>query len=86
MRKAVVVGAGALALLCGPAVYGQSGFPAKPIRVIVPVAAGGNQDIVARAIAGGLADAFGQQILVDNRPSSSSLVGTQFVAKGAREQ
>jgi tripartite-type tricarboxylate transporter receptor subunit TctC len=58
-------------------------YPSKSIRVIVPVAAGGNQDIVARAIAGGLADALGQQILVDNRPSSSSLVGTQFVAKAS---
>jgi tripartite-type tricarboxylate transporter receptor subunit TctC len=74
--------AGAIALFCATAVHGQSGaYPTKSIRVIVPVAAGGNQDIVARAIAGPLADVFGQQVLVDNRPSSSSLVGTQLVAK-----
>jgi tripartite-type tricarboxylate transporter receptor subunit TctC len=74
--------AGAVALFCATAVHGQSGtYPTKSIRVIVPVAAGGNQDIVARAIAGPLADVFGQQVLVDNRPSSSSLVGTQLVAK-----
>ncbi|MGH8617010.1 MAG: tripartite tricarboxylate transporter substrate binding protein [Burkholderiales bacterium] len=82
MNKAVLAGAGALALACAGAAHGQAGgYPAKPIRVIVPVAAGGNQDIVARAIAGPLADVFGQQVLVDNRPSSSSLVGTQLVAK-----
>ena len=57
------------------------GYPAKSIRIIVPLVPGGNLDIVARAIAAPMGEAFGQQIIVENRPGASSLVGTQFVAK-----
>ena len=56
-------------------------FPTRALRIIVPVAAGGNVDIVARAVAQGLSERFGQQVVVENRPSASSLVGTQAVAK-----
>jgi tripartite-type tricarboxylate transporter receptor subunit TctC len=56
-------------------------FPAKQIRIIVPLVAGGNLDIVARAVAAQMGEGFGQQVLVENRPGASSLVGTQFVAK-----
>jgi tripartite-type tricarboxylate transporter receptor subunit TctC len=66
------------------AAYAQapaSQYPTKPIRVIVPVAAGGNVDIVARTLAQKLTESFGHQVIVDNRPSASSLVGTQLVAK-----
>jgi tripartite-type tricarboxylate transporter receptor subunit TctC len=56
-------------------------YPTKPIRIIVPVAAGGNVDIVARTFAQRFTEALGQQVLVDNRPGASSLVGTQLVAK-----
>ena len=59
---------------------GQS-YPTRPIRIVVPLVAGGNLDIVTRAIAGPLGEAFGQQVIVENRPGASSLVGTQFVAK-----
>src|SRR5215213_4992937 len=58
-----------------------SQYPAKPVRIIVPVAAGGNVDIVARTLGAKLSESFGHQVLVDNRPSASSLVGTQLVAK-----
>lgn len=57
-----------------------SNFPNKPIRLIVPVAAGGNVDLVARAIAEPLSKALGQQVIVENRPGASSLVGTMMVA------
>lgn len=56
-------------------------FPAKQVRIVVPLAPGGNLDIVARAIAAPMGDAFGHQVIVENRPGASSLVGTQFVAK-----
>ena len=56
-------------------------YPNKPIRLIVPLVPGGNLDIVARAIATPLGESLGQQIVVENRPGASSLVGTQFVAK-----
>jgi tripartite-type tricarboxylate transporter receptor subunit TctC len=56
-------------------------YPAKPVRIIVPLAPGGNVDIVARSLAQQLTDSMGQQIIVDNRPGASSLVGTQLAAK-----
>jgi tripartite-type tricarboxylate transporter receptor subunit TctC len=56
-------------------------YPVKPVRIIVPVAAGGNVDIVARTFAQRFTESLGHQIIVDNRPSASSLVGTQLVAK-----
>jgi tripartite-type tricarboxylate transporter receptor subunit TctC len=58
-------------------------FPSKPIRLIVPVAAGGNQEITARAVAEEMSKGLGQQIVVESRPSSSALVGTQLVARAA---
>lgn len=59
----------------------SASFPAKHLRIIVPVAAGGNVDLVARALAQRLSESLGQQVLVENRPGASSLVGTQFVAR-----
>lgn len=56
-------------------------YPNRPIRIIVPVAPGGNVDIVARAIAEPLARALGQQVIVENKPGASSLLGTNLVAK-----
>src|SRR5438093_5993281 len=54
-------------------------YPAKPIRLIVPLVPGGNQDIVARAIAEELTKGLGQQVVVENRPGQSAIIGTQFV-------
>ena len=59
------------------------GYPARPVRVIVPLVPGGNLDIVARALAQRLGEGLGQQVIVENRPGASSLVGTQLVAKSA---
>jgi tripartite-type tricarboxylate transporter receptor subunit TctC len=56
-------------------------YPTRPVRIIVPVAAGGNVDIVARTFAQRFSESFGHQVIVDNRPGASSLVGTQLVAK-----
>src|SRR6059058_2536814 len=60
-------------------------YPAKPIRVIVPVAAGGNQEITIRAVAEEMAKRLGQPLIVEARPSSSAIVGTQFVARSAAD-
>jgi len=59
----------------------QDAWPSKPIKIIVPVAPGGNVDIVARTLAKELTKGLGQPVLVENRPSASSLLGTQLVAK-----
>src|SRR5437764_1294378 len=57
---------------------GQS-YPSKPIRIIVPLVPGGNQDIVARAVAEEISKGLGQQVVVENRPGQSAIIGTQFV-------
>ena len=54
-------------------------YPAKLVRIINPVAAGGNQDIISRAVADQLTRAFGQPVVVEVRASGSALVGTRFV-------
>ncbi len=58
-----------------------SEYPEKPIRFIVPYAAGGGTDLVARFIAQKLSNITSQQVLVDNRPGASSNIGTELVAK-----
>jgi tripartite-type tricarboxylate transporter receptor subunit TctC len=70
---------------CAGQALGQpvSDYPSKPIRIIVPVAPGGNVDIVARTVAAELAKSMGQPVIVENRPSAASIVGTQLVAKAA---
>jgi tripartite-type tricarboxylate transporter receptor subunit TctC len=73
----------AFLLACAPLGAGFAAYPEKPIRFIVPVAAGGTVDIVARTLAEPMSKSLGQPIVVENRPSASSLVGTQLVAKSA---
>ena len=53
------------------------GYPAKPLRLIVPLVPGGNQDIMARAVAEEVAKGLGQQIVVENRPGQSAIIGTR---------
>jgi tripartite-type tricarboxylate transporter receptor subunit TctC len=68
----------ALLVASVPAVHAQA-YPSKPVRIINPLAAGGNVDIVARGIAEQLSRSLGQQVLVENRPGASALVGTRYV-------
>jgi tripartite-type tricarboxylate transporter receptor subunit TctC len=57
------------------------GYPARPIRLVVSVAAGGTNDVTARMIAQKLTEAWGQQVFVDNVPGGGEIVGTGQVAK-----
>jgi tripartite-type tricarboxylate transporter receptor subunit TctC len=59
------------------------GYPSKPIRVIVPYAAGGTSDILARQIGPKLTEAWGQPVIVENKPGANGNVGADFVAKSA---
>ncbi|TMH47674.1 MAG: tripartite tricarboxylate transporter substrate binding protein, partial [Betaproteobacteria bacterium] len=76
-----------LALLSAPCFHAASaaaqGFPAKPVRVIVPFAPGGATDVVFRLLAPKLSENLGQQALVDNRPGGGSTIGMDIVAKSA---
>ena len=56
-------------------------FPAKPVRMIVPFAPGGNTDIIARIVAPGMSKSLGQQIIIDNRGGAGSMIGTEMAAK-----
>ena len=58
-------------------------YPGKPVKIIVPFAAGGPADNYARFIAQRLQDALGQSFVVDNRPGAGSIIGTDMVAKAA---
>ena len=60
-------------------------YPTKPINFIVPFAAGGSNDIVARAIGKGLADAWGQPVLIDNRAGAGGVIGAEAVARAPND-
>src|SRR5437660_9402798 len=71
-----------LAAWVAAAAHAQS-FPSKPIRLIVPYAAGGTSDILARQIGPKLTDAWGQPVVVENKTGANGNVGADFVAKSA---
>ncbi len=56
-------------------------FPTKPVRLVIPYTAGGPVDIVGRALQTKLQELWGQQMIVDNKPGGSAMIGSDFVAK-----
>jgi tripartite-type tricarboxylate transporter receptor subunit TctC len=58
-------------------------YPNRPIRLVVPFAPGGSADLVARLLGQSLAESWGQQVIVDNRPGASGMIGNDLVAKSA---
>ena len=77
---------GALALLAGLVplwAHAQQDWPSRPVRIIVPLAAGSVTDVVLRAAAQEIQSRLGQPILIDNKPGASAIVGTDACAKAA---
>jgi tripartite-type tricarboxylate transporter receptor subunit TctC len=70
------------ALACAGTALAQN-FPTRPMRVLVPLAAGGGMDSVTRSVAAGLGESFGQTVVVDNRPGAGSLVSLQTLNDAA---
>ncbi len=63
--------------------HAQSAFPSKPIKIVVPNAAGGAADLTARAVGQKMAEALGQPVVIDNKPSAGGIVAGETVAKAA---
>src|SRR2546430_5315279 len=72
------------ALACASAAA-QTAYPAKPVRFIVPSAAGGGTDIIARALAQKLSESLGAQFVVDNRPGAGQMIGSEMAAKSSAD-
>lgn len=72
--------AGLLGLVAGSAAMAQT-YPSKPVRVVVPYAAGGPADVMVRAISQKLGEGWGQPFIVDNKPGANEIIAAEFVAK-----
>jgi tripartite-type tricarboxylate transporter receptor subunit TctC len=59
----------------------QAEFPTRPVRLVNPYTPGGSVDLVGRALAAGLSEIWGQQVIVDNRPGAGTTIGTELVAR-----
>src|SRR3954463_3871329 len=69
-----------LALMPLTSVLAQE-FPSKPVRFVVPYAAGGSGDLLARLLGTKLSAMWGQQVVIDNKPGAGGLIGTEFAAR-----
>jgi len=82
-HRSFLVALALLPLLLAPAAAQQ--YPTKSIRLIVPFAPGGSNDIVGRAIATPLGEHLGRQVIVDNRPGAGAVLGTEIVANAPKD-
>lgn len=79
-RKVTVV---LLLLSCHTQAVAAENYPTRPVRVIVPFAAGGTFDLVARVVSQRLTELWGQQVVVDNRPGGATIIATETAAKAS---
>src|SRR5215475_3096042 len=80
MRKAALA---SLLLLLAAAAPARADYPDRPVRVVVPVAAGGGIDVMARMLAQKLGERWGQQFVVENRAGAAGVIGTKAVIGAA---
>lgn len=81
MRKALVgLGAVMVSIAAVPSAA-QAAFPDQPVHIVVPFAPGGGTDLITRALSGGMANALGQPVVIDNRPGAGTIIGANEVAR-----
>ncbi len=85
MKRRSVLAATLLACLAAPAAAQGEAFPAKPVRIVVPYAAGGIADLLARLIAEKLGPQYKHGVVIENRPGAGGHVGGEMVAKSAAD-
>lgn len=74
-----------LGALCALTLSAHAAYPEKPVRLIVPLSAGGGMDTVARAVASPLADKLGQTVVVDNRAGGGGSIGAELTREAPRD-
>src|SRR6476620_1942477 len=80
-RRTALMAAAALAVcMTSSAAWAQAGYPDRPVRVILPYAAGVSPDIVARLVAERLSPALGKPVIIDNRPGAGGMIGAEVAA------
>src|SRR6185503_10759159 len=80
-RMTRFLGCAALGCAAWIGVASAQSYPSKPVRVVVPAAPGGGQDLVIRLLQPGLTELLGQQLLVENRAGANGIVGAEHVAR-----
>jgi tripartite-type tricarboxylate transporter receptor subunit TctC len=84
-RQFLHLAAGAVAVPALSRTARAQTYPSRPVRLIVPVAAGGGTDIVARLIGQSLSERLGQQFIIENRPGAGTNIGTEVVVRAAAD-
>ena len=84
-RNVLRLAVGAAALPIGPSTAWAQAYPTRAVRVVVPVAAGGANDVTARIITQWLSERLGQQFFVENRPGAGTNIGTEAVIRSSAD-
>lgn len=82
LSSTLAAGAACLLALSAPMAWAQT-YPAKPVRVIVPLAPGGGTDLVVRLVTQKMSEQMGTPFVVENRPGAGTVIGTEFVSRAA---